>query len=222
MEANETRAIFGTGRKALTGKGTVVSDACGAVVEIPHGSMDLVIMNPPFTRPTNHEATEIPVPSFAGFSTKMEEQEKMSTRLKEIRKGLVDPAGLASNFIDLGHIKLQPGGILALVLPATFMQGTSWQNARALLRRCYKDILIVGIAADGNTARAFSADTNMAEILIVATRKKNNGKSSENLFITNIFSRPSTQLEASTTAKVIEQSRKNQTQSAGKLRELYT
>ena len=32
-------------------------------------SFDLVIMNPPFTRPTNHESATVPVPSFAGFGT---------------------------------------------------------------------------------------------------------------------------------------------------------
>ena len=34
---------------------------------LQHQSMDLVIMNPPFTRPTNHEIATVPVPSFAGM-----------------------------------------------------------------------------------------------------------------------------------------------------------
>ena len=34
---------------------------------VTDGSFDLVIMNPPFTRPTNHESTAVPVPSFAGL-----------------------------------------------------------------------------------------------------------------------------------------------------------
>ena len=43
---------------------------------IPHRSCDLVIMNPPFTRSTGHEAKKIgvPVPSFAGFATTNDEQ----------------------------------------------------------------------------------------------------------------------------------------------------
>ena len=41
-------------------------------------SFDLVIMNPPFTRPTNHESATVPVPSFAGFDTSKTEQKAMS------------------------------------------------------------------------------------------------------------------------------------------------
>ena len=70
---------------------------------LEHRSMDLVIMNPPFTRPTNHEATDVPVPSFAGLGNDAEEQIAMSRLLKGIRKRVNNPAGhgnagLASNF----------------------------------------------------------------------------------------------------------------------------
>lgn len=222
MQADETRAIFGTGRKALTGKGAMADDPEGAVVEVPHGSMDLVIMNPPFTRPTNHEATDVPIPSFAGFRTREEEQAKMSLRLKELKKGLATPAGhgnagLASNFIDLAHAKLRSGGILALVLPASFMQGKAWENARKLIYQHYKDILIVGIATDGSTDRAFSADTGMAEVLLVATRKKENDKDLSDIFVVNLLRRPRTQLEGAIIAKMIEQSQHDHTQDAGKI-----
>ncbi|MYG68937.1 MAG: hypothetical protein F4199_02635 [Rhodothermaceae bacterium] len=223
MQADETRAIFGTGRITLTGKGVVADDPGGAVVEVPHGSMDLIIMNPPFTRPTNHEATGVPIPSFAGFRTKKEEQAKMSARLKELKRGLTTPAGhgnagLASNFIDLAHAKLRSGGILALVLPASFVQGKAWENARKLIQQHYKDILIVGIATEGSTDRAFSADTGMAEVLLVATRKKENDEDPSDLFMVNILRRPRTQLEAAITTQRVEQSRHDHTQDVGKIR----
>ena len=84
--------------------------------------MDLVIMNPPFTRPTNHEATDVPVPSFAGLGNDAEEQIAMSRLLKGIRKRVNNPAGhgnagLASNFLDLADAKVRPGGVLAMVMP---------------------------------------------------------------------------------------------------------
>jgi len=222
MQKDQTRSVFGSGRKALTGRGVVVDDYQGAIVEVPHGSMDIVIMNPPFTRPTNHEATGVPVPSFAGFSTKGDEQKKMADRLKEIRRTLSDPAGhgnagLASNFIDLAHIKLRPGGTLALVLPATFMQGKSWENARALLRKHYEDILVTGIATYGETERAFSADTSMAELLLVATKKKETEDEQSDIFVVNVTHRPRTQLEATVTAQMIERSRHDQNQDVGKI-----
>ena len=224
IQADQTRSLFGTGRKALSGKGIVVDNSQDTVIEIPHGSMDLVIMNPPFTRPTNHEKTGVPVPSFAGFRTEEDEQAKMSVRLQKIRKTLTEPAGhgnagLASNFIDLAHAKLRSGGVLALVLPASFVQGASWKNARALIQRHYTEILIVGLATDGSTDRAFSADTGMAEILLVATRKtsKNEGNR-EQIVTVNLLSRPKTQLEALITARRVEEKRRETGAAAGRIR----
>ena len=37
-------------------------------------------------------------------------------------------AGLSSNFIDLAHAKLKPGGVLAMVLQATFAQGSAMEQ----------------------------------------------------------------------------------------------
>ncbi len=219
IQADETRALFGTGRTGLHGQGVKEE---GTNVEVPHRSMDLVIMNPPFTRPTNHEATEVPVPSFAGFRTRKAEQRGMAERLAEIRQGLDRPAGhgnagIASNFIDLGHAKLRSGGVLALVLPAAFVQGHAWRNARALLRRCYRDIMVVGIASSGNSDRAFSADTGMAEVLVVATQAGGTAEGSGEIFAVNLLYRPRTLLEAATMARVIERRRLDARGAAGRL-----
>ena len=223
IETGEIRSLFGTGRKALSGTGALGGDDEVTMVDMPHGSMDLVIMNPPFTRPTNHEVTGVPVPSFAGFSTRKEEQLKMSVRLKELRKGLDSPAGhgnagLASNFIDLAHIKLRPGGILAIVLPASFTQGQAWSDARALIRRHYCDILVVGIMTDGSTDRAFSADTGMAEVLLVAKRKEDPTDKPGETLVANLRCRPKALLEAVVVARAIEQIRVRNNEDAGAIR----
>ena len=55
---------------------------------LPRETADLVIMNPPFTRPTNHEKAEVPVPSFAGLSKTEDEQQAMAKRLAEIRRAI--------------------------------------------------------------------------------------------------------------------------------------
>ena len=73
--------------------------------------------------------------------------------------------------MDLGHSKLKDGGVLALVVPFAFVRGKSWQSARQALKEHYSDIHVTSIAATGSTARAFSADTGMAECLVVATRR---------------------------------------------------
>lgn len=197
--ASQTRSLFATGqRQAMGGEG----DADVNDVELSHGSVDLVIMNPPFTSPTNHEIANVPVPSFAGFRTTADEQRAMSERLASVRRSLDAPAGhgnagLASNFVDLAHAKTKPSGVIAFVLPITAIRGASWAAARDLLLRNYEDIAIVSIASARGYDRAFSADTNMAEALVVATkrRKRDDTADSDVLFV-NLRRRPSVLLEA--------------------------
>ena len=202
--AGQSRSLFPTGQRQAQGHGDVeVED-----LDLPHGSVDLVIMNPPFTRPTNHEVADVPVPSFAGFSTSAEEQRLMSERLAEIRGRLDVPvghgnAGLASNFIDLANAKAGPNGVVALVLPIAFAQGASWRAARDLLARRYQDIVVVAVAATGNTARAFSADTSMAEVLVIATKAHDDAGASGQALFVNLFRRPRSAAEASDVAKLI-------------------
>ena len=205
IAAAQTRSLFATGQRQAHGtQGDVeIQD-----IELPHESVDLMIMNPPFTRPTNHETAEVPVPSFAGFRTDEDEQRAMSDRLAGIRRELENPAGhgnagLASNFIDLAHAKTKPDGVAALVLPIAAIQGVSWQAVRDLLADRYMDVTVVTIAASGNLDRAFSADTGMAEALVVATKRRDrNGAAGPALFV-NLHRRPATLLEAAEVAKLV-------------------
>ena len=130
LDSEHSYSLFATGESM---GGTESDSRSEHSVTIEDRSCDLVIMNPPFTRPTNHEAghAEIPVPSFAGFSTSHDEQQAMGRKLKNAA-GLFSSghAGLASNFMDLGHSKLKDGGVLALVIPFAFVRGKSWKGAR--------------------------------------------------------------------------------------------
>ncbi len=199
---------FGTGRKQVRGTGEAAEAADPHSVELPHESGDLLIMNPPFTRPTNHESTTIPVPSFAGFDTSRAEQRAMSGKLAGLRKGLQSPAGhgnagLASYFVDLAHVKTKPGGVMALVLPASFVQGGSWAAARALMDRHYEDLVVMSIAASGNTDRAFSADTGIAEVLVVGTKKHDPDSPCGDTLFVNLLRRPRSLAEAAVLAATV-------------------
>ena len=201
----QTWSLFATGQKQASGKR---GDVETQDIELPHESVDLVIMNPPFTRPTNHESSTVPVPSFAGFRTTRDEQRAMSDRLAEIRGSLASPvghgnAGLASNFIDLAHAKVRPGGTVALVLPMTAIQGASWQPARQLLTERYEDVAVVTIASAGNLDRAFSADTGMAETLVLGTKRHEAVQDPEAALFVNLHRRPASLLEAAEIAKLV-------------------
>ncbi|MDE0309108.1 MAG: hypothetical protein OXI60_04665 [Acidiferrobacterales bacterium] len=194
-------SLFASG-ETLTG--TKTDDTNGYAITIKDNSCDIVIMNPPFTRPTGHEGTikvDTPVQSFAGLGKEEVDQRAMSDKLKKSNPEFGHGnAGLASNFMDLGHRKLKEGGILALVLPFAAVQGRAWGNARKMLDDHYDDIHIVSIATSGGTDRAFSADTGMAEVLVVATKRQSLTKS---VYYTNLRSRPKSFLEASEEAKKV-------------------
>lgn len=205
----QTGHLFGTGARAVRGRGKAVEEAPGRnEFTVPEKSIDLVIMNPPFTRPTNHESTIVPIPSFAGFEKSEDEQKAMSGALKGLRSRMEEPAGhgnagLASSFVDLGHGKVKPGGTVAFVLPAAAVTGESWSRTRSLLRSCYKDIRIVTLALTGSTARAFSADTGMAEALLVAKRTSDGEQGDGKVLFANLHRRPANLLESSEVAKSI-------------------
>ena len=196
LDSNHSVSLYATSESI----GGMASDSRSSPsLTIMDQSCDLVIMNPPFTRPTNHEGghAEIPIPSFAGFGTPLSEQRAMSRLLGKCRPEFGHGnAGLASNFMDLGHRKLKDGGVLALVLPFSLARGRAWEKARKALEACYSDIHILSIAATGKTARAFSADTGMAECLVVA--KKGSGGRTR---FTNLSYRPAALLESALTAR---------------------
>ena len=198
LESEHSYSLFATGESM---GGTASDSSSEHSVTVENGSCDLVIMNPPFTRPTNHEGghAEIPVPSFAGFGTSHDEQQAMGRKLKKAGGDFSSGnAGLASNFMELGHSKLRNGGVLALVIPFSFVRGRSWKGAREALRAHYSDVHVTSIATTGSTARAFSADTGMAECLVVAT-KHGGGKSGA--LYSNLAARPSSLLEAAVQAR---------------------
>ncbi len=186
LVGDHRRALFGDGASAI--ESTDALSYSEAVV--PDGLFDLVIMNPPFTRPTNHEnkrgrpenGAMPPNPAFAGLGNDDIAQQLMGYALdKAYRLGGVHTAsragdgnaGLASNFVDLAHRKLRSGGILALIVPVTVVSGGSWDKTRRLLAKHYEDIAVVTLASvDSSTSRAFSNDTNMAEAVVVATKRK--------------------------------------------------
>ena len=162
------------GRRSVAGEGKGWSDT----FLLEHRSMDLVIMNPPFTRPTNHEVTTVPVPSFAGLGNDVDEQAAMSRLLKAIRQKVEEPAGhgnagLASNILDLADAKVKPGGILAMVMPLSLLQGKAWAASRNLLESQYERAMVLGLATGGrDDAKSFSADTGMGEVLVIARRRR--------------------------------------------------
>ncbi len=163
-------------------------------VEIPDESFDLVIMNPPFTRATNHEGAhaDITNPAFAAFDATPDDQTEMGQRINELGRGTCyhGNAGIASAFAALAEKKLKPGGVLALVLPLSAAAGLSWQKFRHMLATDYTDLTVLTIAAADNDDLSFSADTGLAECLVIARKLKSREQPSPRTHFTSLTRRP--------------------------------
>ena len=131
---------------------------------------------PPFTRATNHEGAhaDITNPAFAAFDATPADQTEMGDRINLLGKDSCyhGNAGIASAFAALAHKKLKSGGVLALVLPLSAAAGLSWQSFQETLAKDYADLTVLSIAASDNDHLSFSADTGMAECLVVARKLK--------------------------------------------------
>ena len=208
LPLNEQMALGATGKRAAI------------EVDMSPLSQSLVIMNPPFTTPTNHAADHAKPgnPAFAAFNTSEEEQEAMAEKTKVLSKGTVGDgnAGLGSQFAAIAHNMIKPNGHIALVLPLSAMVGGSytvrknrkkqlfsWQKLRRLLAESYNDIVIITIAQAAARDSSFSADTNMAETIVIARRLNAEERPKRLAHFVNLKERPYDKLAAQETAKSI-------------------
>ena len=180
--------------------------SASVMVDIPHKSFDLVIMNPPFTRATNHEGAhaDITNPAFAAFGATSTDQTAMGNLINELGKGTCyhGNAGIASAFAALGDKKLKPGGVLALVLPLSAASGLSWQGFRQMLDRYFTDLTVLSIAANGKEM-SFSSDTGMGECLVIARKRKAGESQMTSAHFVSLHHRPRGFAEADSIAKNI-------------------
>jgi hypothetical protein len=178
--------------------------------KLPHASFDVVVMNPPFTRPTGHEAKKVgvPVPMFAAFGIDAKTQRAMSQAAEKLTAGSSahGNAGEASIFLVIAERKLKAGGTLALVLPLSLVSGDAWEASRALLRKNYADLIVVSIAATHDADLSFSADTGMGECLVIATRTA--GGTQRGTFV-SLRARPTSTLAGASLATEIERLRRS-------------
>ena len=177
------------------------------IAEMPDKGYDFVIMNPPFTRNTGHEGAHISVfnPAFAAFAASDVDQKDMSKRMGRLKRGTCyhGNAGVASAFAALAHRKLKRGGVLALVLPLSAASGLSWQKFRRMLLSRYTDVTVLSIAASDTDDLSFSADTGLAECLVIARRLKLGETHTGPLHFTSLVRRPQGLTHASAIARNI-------------------
>ncbi len=208
LQSSSAMTLFNTSDQALRTGSAGEETAAQVLVDVPDEGFDLVIMNPPFTRAGSDwegsEREEDYVKQFRGLSTDLDTQREMSRQEKEFSRGTCAHgyAGIASTFAALGHLKLRPGGVLALVLPLSAAVGLSWEKFRKMVGDDYTDLSVLSIAANGKDM-AFSSDTGMAECLVIARKRKSSESANERIHYTSLSRRPSGFVHAAAFAKNI-------------------
>ena len=167
-----------------------------------HGEMDIVVDNPPFTRAGADNKTGVPKSIFGDQDADI--AKKMKQALRKIKDSIGNSnAGFGSYFVDLAHRMLKDNGqsIMGFVLPITALTASHWQKVRDLWAQDYHDVIVVTIADAKIEDCAFSADTNMAECLVIAVKgkSKNTGRGT----FVSLHRRPDNHLEAVEMAKEI-------------------
>ncbi len=205
MQTSAVMSLFNTSDPAQRTGSVGEETASQIITDIPDQGFDLVIMNPPFTRATNHGGTHAHVvnPAVAAYNASNADQTAMGDRINEFGKGTCyhGNAGIASGFAALAHRKLKPGGVLALVLPLVASTGLSWREFRRMLSKDYTDLAILSIAASDNYDLSFSADTGLAECLIIARKLKAGETAATRGRFTSLSHRPQGFAHASEIAK---------------------
>ena len=202
LPLNEQMALGATGERAAI------------EVDMSPLSQSLVIMNPPFTTPTNHAADHAKPgnPAFAAFNTTQAEQKAMSDKVKRLSAGTISDgnAGLGTQFTAIANNMVKAGGHIALILPLSAMLGgsdspsaRSWLKLRGLLAEKFNDVIVVSIAQAAKIDSSFSADTDMAEVLIIARSLREGEKPKRLAYFVNLSERPDDKLAAQETAKAI-------------------
>ena len=152
--------------------------------EMPQ-SCDMIICNPPYTRAGGPGTPEFTAwnPLFGNILSSQDRDAMGQALQRTLAKTPASMyAGLSSAFLVLANQRIRENGRLAFVLPTALLTGSRWAGIREMLAQNFEiDWVIVSqdtrtrAAKRGRPGRlyvAFSESTRIAEVLIVATKKK--------------------------------------------------
>ena len=170
-------------------------------LEFPDGEMDIIIINPPFSRSADN-ASGKGKSAFKAKNRSKEEQKEMTAALNKKSPRIANGNnGLGSWFLDMSDRKLKTGGTMGFILLSTTLMGASTQKLRRMLAEEYHDVIVVTIAQNDAYDSAFSHDTNMRECIVVAT--KGVGANTGRATFVCLTERPDSLLTAQTLANQI-------------------
>ena len=146
--------------------------------EFGDGEMDIVIQNPPFLTSGADTNTRDPKRVFASEGRSDAEQKAMLKELASKDTRVSNGQVAYSYFVELADLKLRDGGRMGVILPATILTSALFSQVREMWATEYHNVMVVTIAQKSGHDSAFSADTSMAECMVIADKGvgKNTGR----------------------------------------------
>ncbi len=205
VDRNETPAQFvlsptmrPDSARQVSARGTSETDQ--GMARLP--TLDLAIMNPPFTRSVGGNLLFGSLPAEQRRAT----QDELSRRLKTVSASAT--AGLGAAFVATAAGRLRHGeGRLALVLPVSVTTGPSWSQTRELIERDFH--LDMVITSHDPHRWNFSDSTDLSEVLLIATRRPDTSRTPKaesddhRTTFVNLWTNPETLIDAQRTAAVV-------------------
>jgi hypothetical protein len=208
-----------------TEKVSVAEEEQVILSEITPRSINLIVMNPPFTRATGRGGKE--KSGLFGFIVEKSARERVVREYSLLRESVrntlaktsisylkalisdenllrdvgrtllnIGQAGEGLLFLYLAYKYVAPDGKIAFVLPKSLLTGASWFSVRSLLLDKFH-IEHVILSYDPEGGYNFSESTNLSEILMVArARDEHEEIGEEGTRFTVLLSKPKTSLEA--------------------------
>ena len=161
-------------------------------------SLDLCVINPPFTRSVGGNLLFGSLPDA--------ERAELQKRLKKLvsRKDVLanSTAGLGSVFVAAADPYIKTDGRLALVLPKALLSGVAWRETRELINRKYR--LEFLFASQDAERWNFSDSTDLSEVMLIAAKLRP-GESVKDTPVVgvNLWRNPTTSFEALAIAQTL-------------------
>ena len=139
-------------------------------IELPEKSFDVVIMNPPFTKKQR--------------VSQLLDKTELKKVLRKFGSEFTSLGGLPLPFILLGDKYIASGGRLALVIPSSILDRSTWKGIRDLLAERYDLEHLIISWVKGKPS--FSEDTDLREVLLIARKRGAGSKNNNFTLITHI------------------------------------
>ena len=189
-------------------------------VELENQQQDLVLMNPPYTKPagTFNMDRNIPGGPEEVAPTSPGEQEKIAERMLRANETVHagNGNGMALHFSYIADLMVREGGTIAMLLPMSAVtnhngrqrHNEGWSVFRDRMLKDYGDILIIGVASFKDNGCNFSQETYISEIMLLARRLQPGEKNDGNGCFITLARRPHSDEETESIARTIRQNRR--------------